>query len=424
MVVVAYAVVVAATQILWLTFAAIDTDVARDFSVSRDAVGWLANVFPLVYVVLALPAGLALDRWFRGSLLTGAGLTALGGVLRLVAPTYAWALVGQLVVAIAQPFVLNGLTKTATAYLPPDRRGAGIALGSAAQFLGAIVALVMGPALEGRHGVQTLLVVQAGIGCGAFVVLAASLRTPPGESGGASLGYRAGAPADDDAGAPLDIYAGAPAGAPRAGFDLGELRDAWRLPLLRMLSGLAFVGIGVFVALSTYLQPILHHDRISATEAGLMLAGMLLAGILGCGVLAPAVRRHDAERLYLTTSVLLVSAFMATLAFVHPAIGADFALIAATGFLLLGALPVMLALIERRMGDVGGVATGVLLLAGNAGGLVVAVIVGLLSGVAVAAFLVLALATALGLPFAWRVRAGEPGAPSLGPGSPSAPMQP
>jgi predicted MFS family arabinose efflux permease len=381
-VVIAYAGVVAATQILWLTFAAIDTDVARDFSVSREAVGWLANVFPLAYVVLALPTGLALDRWFRSSLLTGAGLTALGGILRLVAPNYEWALTGQIVVAIAQPFVLNGLTKTATAYLPPERRGSGIALGSAAQFLGAIVALVMGPALQAGHGVELLLVVQAAIGCGAFAMLAASLRSPATKT--ADVG-------------------------PRAGIGLGELRAAWSVRQLRTLSGLAFVGVGVFVAISTYLQPILHLDRISATDAGLMLAGMLAAGIAGCGILAPAVERRRAERAYLTVAVLLVTVFMTVLAFVHPAIGADFALIGATGFVLLTALPVMLSLIERRMSEFGGVATGVLLLAGNAGGLVVAVVVGLLSGVAVAAFLVLALAAALGLPFAWRVRSDEPG---------------
>jgi hypothetical protein len=75
----------------------------------------------------------------------------------------------------------------------------------------------------------------------------------------------------------------------------------------------------------------------------------------------------------------------------------------------------MLSLIERRMGELGGVATGVLLLAGNAGGLVVAVVVGLLSGVAVAAFLVLALAAALGLPFAWRVRSDEPAVSAVAP---------
>jgi len=116
---------------LWLTFAPIDTDAARDFGVSKSTIGWLAQVFPLLYVVVALPAGLALDRWFRGSLMTGAGLTALGAVTRLVSQTFLWAMVGQIIVAIAQPFVLNALTKTASGYLPQRDRPTGIALGSA-----------------------------------------------------------------------------------------------------------------------------------------------------------------------------------------------------------------------------------------------------------------------------------------------------
>jgi hypothetical protein len=39
-VVIAYAALVGATQMLWLTFAPIDTDVARDFHTSQSAIGW------------------------------------------------------------------------------------------------------------------------------------------------------------------------------------------------------------------------------------------------------------------------------------------------------------------------------------------------------------------------------------------------
>lgn len=124
-VVVAYAAVVASTQMLWLTFAPIDTDAAADFGVSKTAIGLLALVFPLLYVLLALPAGIALDRWFRASLLAGARLTAIGALLRLVSATFPWVLAGQVTVAVAQPLVLNALTKTATGYLPPRDRPTG-----------------------------------------------------------------------------------------------------------------------------------------------------------------------------------------------------------------------------------------------------------------------------------------------------------
>jgi predicted MFS family arabinose efflux permease len=149
---------------LWLTFAPIDTDVARDYGVSQATVGWLANVFPLLYVVLALPAGLALDRWFRGSLTTGALLAAFGGVIRLVHQDYLWAMAGQLCVAVAQPLVINALTKVATGYLAEESRPAGIAIGSAGQFLGAVLALAMGPLLEGKHSLGPLLPVEAAVG--------------------------------------------------------------------------------------------------------------------------------------------------------------------------------------------------------------------------------------------------------------------
>ncbi len=372
-VVAAYTAVVACTQMLWLTFAPIDTDVARDFGVSKNAVGWLAQVFPLLYVLLALPAGLALDRWFRSSLLTGAALTALGSLLRLVSATFAWAMIGQLTVAVAQPLVLNALTKTATGYLPTEKRPSGIAVASAGQFVGALLALIMGPVLEGSHDLGPLLPIQAAIACAAAAALAVGLRRAPSSQG------------------------------PPAAIGMAEARAVWAVPLIRRFAWLAFVGVGVFVSLSTWLQPILHHDGISSSAAGAMLAGMLVAGIAGCALVPAAVAKRKAERRYLMTAVLWVASCAAALAVLHRYRAADFILIAALGFVLLAALPVMLELTERRMGASGGVATGIILLIGNAGGLVVAVIVGALIDVPTAAFLVLATVILLGLPAARRV---------------------
>jgi predicted MFS family arabinose efflux permease len=367
-VIIAYAAVVAATQMLWLTFAPIDTDVARDFHTSQSAIGWLANVFPLLYVLLALPAGLALDRWFRGTLLTGAGLTALGGLLRLVEQDYAWAMAGQLLVAIAQPLVLNSLTKTATGYLPEEQRPAGIATGSAGQFIGSIIALAMGPLLEHKHSLGPLLPIEAVLGVIAFVVLVVVLW--------------GNGPQDDG---------------PAAAIGLDELKAVWAIPLSKTLAQLAFVGVGVFVAISTYLQPILNHDHISSTSAGLMLAAMLLAGVVGCAVFPPPVARHRAARRYLTFAISWVTGCCVALALCHAAVVADFILVPALGLILLAALPVMLELIERDMGAAGGVATGILLLAGNGGGLVVAVIVSLFTGTPWIAFAVLGLVTVYGV---------------------------
>ena len=373
-VVVAYASVVAVTQMLWLTFAPIDTDVARDFDVSKTAVGWLALVFPLFYVLLALPAGVALDRWFRSSLAAGATLTAAGSVLRLVSQTFAWALAGQVVIAVAQPLVLNAMTKTATGYLPERERPTGIAVASAGQFLGAAVGLAMGPLLAGKHDLGPLLPLQAALSLLAVLALVIALRRRP-------------------------VVAGPP-----AAVGMAELRSVWNITLIRRLAQLAFVGFGVFVAVSTWLQPILDHDDISSAAAGAMLAAMLLAGTAGCAILPPMIARASRERAYLMFVLVWVCAGFALLAVVHPRIAGDFVLVIAIGFVLLAAFPILLELAERRMGTSGGVATGILLLAGNAGGLLVAVLVGALVDQPSLAFAVLAACALGGLPAARRVQ--------------------
>src|SRR3954468_1152281 len=155
----AYAAAAGANQLLWLTYAPITTDVARHFDVSESAVGWLSQVFPLLYVVLAIPAGLALDRRFRSALLTGAWLTALGGAVRLGSDTFAFALAGQILVAIAQPLILNAVTKVAITSLPPAKLAQGISLGSAGIFAGTALALPRGPALADESSLTPLLIV-------------------------------------------------------------------------------------------------------------------------------------------------------------------------------------------------------------------------------------------------------------------------
>lgn len=95
------------------------------------------------------------------------------------------------------------------------------------------------------------------------------------------------------------------------------MRAVWTVHLIRMLASLALVGVGVFVALSTWLQPILHNDHISLAAASAMLAGMLVAGTIGCAVVPPVVARASAERRYLETAVVWVFACRLGLAVLH-----------------------------------------------------------------------------------------------------------
>ena len=338
----AYGAVAAANQLLWLTYAPVTTDAARHYGVSEEAIGWLSQVFPLLYVVLAIPAGVLLDRHFHPALLGGAWLTALGGAVRLGADTFAVALAGQLLVAVAQPLILNAITKVVATSLPPPLRPRGISLGTAGIFAGAALALPLGPALASVDSLAPLLIVDLVVAVAAAAALSLVLRGRRREA------------------------------APEVAVVREQLRTVWRDRLIRRICAVAFLGFGIFVALTTWLQALLEPAGVSDTEAGWLLALMVVAGVAGAALLGAPVARRGAELRFLRLAALVAAAGCLLLA-VAP--GAVWLAIAPMGVMLLASLPVILELTDRRAGVAGGSATALVWMAGNAGGIVVALAV-------------------------------------------------
>ena len=317
---------------------------------------------------------MALDRWFVPVLRAGAALTAAGALVRLGGDSFAWALAGQLLVAIAQPFVLNAVTKLASEYVAPAARPAAISLGTGGTFVGLLLGLVLGPALGSATDLQPLLLTEAALAVLAATALWIALRSRPAE-----------------------------AAAVERAIGLRELRTVWDDRFVRTLCGLAFVGFGVFIALTTWLQGLLEPFGVSDDTAGAMLAVAVVAGVATTTWLPAAAARNGAEPLLLSAALLVCAVCCAALAGVR-APGAQFVLVAAIGAVVLPALPALLELAERRAGDAGASAAALLWLAGNLGGIALALPVGALVHHAGPAFGLLALAAVAGLPFAWRLR--------------------
>jgi predicted MFS family arabinose efflux permease len=361
----AFALLAALTQVLWVTYAPVADATTRYYGVGDSAVGWLANVYPLVYVLLAIPAGVLLDRWFRGGLALGAVLVALGAVIRITGDSYTTALAGQLVVSVAQPLVLNAITGVAGRYLADRDRPAGIAVGSASTFAGLIVGFGLGAVFS--SDLPTLLLVQAALAVIAALAVLAALRRPAEHSVEAS-----------------------PAG-------FGALRVAWKDRSIRTLCALVFVPFGVFVTMATFAQPLLEPAGVSETTAGLILISCVVAGVAGCAVVPIWANRHGREVSAMTTSLLVTVIACVTLA-VAPGVVTGFATLTLIGFALLPALPIVLELTERRGSGTEGTAAGLIWLAGNLGGLVLAAVVGVLVDEPTTAFLLLGVLSLLTLP--------------------------
>ena len=368
----AFAALVAATQVLWLSFAPITAQAHVALGVSEGAIGDLAVVNPLTYVLLAIPAGRWMDRRFGAALATGALLTAAGAVLRAVAPgAYGWALAGQIVLSVGQPLVLNATTKVAARYFPPPERTAAISVASAAQFVGILVAALAAEPLANAGGLRRVLLTHAVLAVVCAVALLVMLRTPPSFV------------ADAD-----------------AVQSLGWLRHD---PLMWRLAGLLFIGVGVFNAVATWLDTILAdfgHPGVS----GSLIAVMTVAGIAGAALVPGAAARRNGRRSVLVATTLLTVLVFLALAVVHSTVFVAVAL-ALEGFLLLSCLPIALDWSELDAGPArAGTATGFLLLAGNLGGVVFVLVVQALIGdprvalVAIAAIAVPGVALTVRLP--------------------------
>jgi predicted MFS family arabinose efflux permease len=338
-----YGLLAGCTQLLWLSYAPITTQAHRAMGVSVGAAGDLAGIFPLMYVVLALPSGRWLDARFERALSAGAILTAGGGLLRLADPSsYAWALAGQFVVAAGQPLVLNSITKVAARYFPAPERTAAISAGSVSLYVGILAAVLSGGPLFDAGGLRLLLAVQAAVAVVAAAWVLLAVRTPAAFAGDPSVAV--------------------------------SLRWLWRDRFLWLLAGLLFVGMGVFNAVATWLDTILGHFGRGGA-AGYLIAIMTVAGILGAAVVPQAVAGRDRRRALLQATVCVTIVAFAVIAALHP-VGFIAVALFVEGFVLLAALPVVLDWSELHSGpERAGAAVGFLLLAGNLGGVVLVLIV-------------------------------------------------
>jgi MFS family permease len=361
----AYALLAACTQLLWLTFAAVDTRSAAVMKVDLGAVGDLAAIFPFVYVVLALPTGRWLDMKFAQALGVGALLTGGGALLRLVSPaSFGWQLAGQLVIAAGQPLVLNSITKVAARYFAPEERATAISAGTAALFVGILAAVLMAGPLFDAGGLPLLLGVQAVPAVLAAVLVVLALRTPPafGDDPSVSLSLR---------------------------WLTGD-RFMWAL------AALVFIGMGTYNAVATWLQPILAHFG-EGGAAGNLIAVMTFAGIIGAAVLPTPIAARNRRREMLLAALVVSAVSFVAIALNHNLIWLGVWLFA-QGLLLLASLPVVLDWSDVHAGpERQGAAVGFLMMAGNLGGLLLVLVVQALIGNAYLALGAMAVVAVAGL---------------------------
>lgn len=305
-----------AIQVLWISYAPITSTAASYYGVSTLAIGILAMSFMIAFIPLSLPAAWVIDtRGFRVAVGFGVVLMGVFGIARGLAGTdYTLVLLFTIGIAVAQPFLLDAWTKVPANWFAPDQRATAVGLITLASMLGVALGMVLTPILADVMSiarVQLIYGVVAAVTALAFLLLARERPATPA----------------------------CPPGMDERALMLDGLKHALSLrPFLIMLV-IAFIVMGAFNGVTTWVEEIIRPRGFSTTDAGVTGALMLVAGIIGAVVLsALSDRTHRRVRLMVIALIATVPGMLG-LAFAQ---SAWLLYLAATalGFFLVAVLPI------------------------------------------------------------------------------------
>ena len=303
-------------QTLWISYAPVSSKAQEYYGVSAGAIGALAITFMLAYLPVSFVASQVLThRGFRFAAGLGALLAGVSGVVRgLVGPHYTLVLLATIGAAIAQPFLLNAWTTISTQWFPRSQRATAVSLITLANLFGVAVGMAVTPTLVETMSISSVQLVYGVAALVAGLVFVAVARDRP--------------PTPPDASA---IVTPTP--------ELVGVRQALAVRPFVVFLGLAFVAMGVFNGLSTWVEEIVAPRGFSSTDAGNLGALLLLGGIIGALVMSALSDWRRRRVPFLAVSLGLASPALLWVAFADSRVGlaaAAFLL----GFFLTSALPV------------------------------------------------------------------------------------
>ena len=309
--------ILAVTQIFWLTFSAISPEAVVFYHTSSLSIAFLSMSFMIVYIIMMIPASLLADRkGLRASFIFGAVVTAVFGLLRaFCANSFTLVVLAQMGMAIAQPFLVNSITKLAAVWFPVDERATASGIASVAGYLGIIVAMVATPTLYHAYSMQGMLQVYGYIAVAAALLVIVLLKENP------------------------KIPAG-----PRG--DVDENFSIRKIPELRgnknfvWLLLVVFIALGVFNALLTCISDMLSPRGLSIDQSGLIGGIIIVAGLLG-GIVVPLLSdKLKKRRILLMISILFALIGMLGLSYINN-YTALLIFAGITGFFLMGVGPMV-----------------------------------------------------------------------------------
>jgi len=268
-------------QILWISYAPVTTQSSLFYGVSELRIGFFSMAFMLVFIPLSIPISWLIDKFgCKPVVAVGAIVTGLCGILRGVAgANFGFALAMTIGMAAAQPVFLNSWTKVSATWFPANERATAVGLLTLANLVGAAVGQVLSPILIESMSISTAQFyygLAASVAALMFVILAREKpATPPDAS------------AEKERALMLD-----------------GLKHALSLKSFRRYLFMAFIGLGIFNGITTWIEGIVKPRGFDSKQAGVVIAVMLIAGVVGAVAMPSLSDRRGKRKPYIILGLL------------------------------------------------------------------------------------------------------------------------
>ena len=334
------------SQLLWLNFAPILSQIEGLYNIPESQASLLILVFPLIYVLLSIHAGSLTDRkGYRYTLVFGTFIMAVFSCLRIYTASFAVMLVAQIGIAVAQPYVVNSITKLVLDWFEKEHEAMATGLGTMGMFIGMALGMALTPPLFESFGLAKTMIIFAGLSWLTFFACFLWVK-PNGD-------------------------------AKALGHELTQMKfsesfsQIIRNPELLFVFFLAFLGLGYFNGLTTWLEPILAPNGINSMQAGIVGGVLIAGGIVGSAIIPAISDKMKKRKSLLLMCLIIACSTVYSLTFNHDYTSILF-FAAVQGFFMLPAFALLLEMCSELSGPkLVGAATGILMLAGNAGGVLI-----------------------------------------------------
>jgi MFS family permease len=284
-------------QILWISFAPVNSIAQTFYGVDKLSIDLLALSFMVVYIPITFLSAWIIDKFgFRVGAGIGAILAAIFGFLRFFAyEDYMLVLLYQIGIGIGQPFILNAVTKLSANWFPKTERTTATGLALISQFVGIALGLFITPMLVPGDSLLPMLLIYGILSIVAGVVFLIFVKDKP------------------------------PTPPSREVIDEKVLMKEGLNKLFTnrdfmILFILFFLGLGIFNTITTYIEGIVIPKGYDEDFAGILGGIMLLGGIIGCIIMSALSDKFRKRKILIIISLLIATVSLFTITFIEDAL--------------------------------------------------------------------------------------------------------